>query len=48
MLGKLLKHEWKEISVIPCVLSVVLLVLSVISGFPSLGSGRGLRMSADL
>lgn len=41
MLGKLLKHEWKEISVIPCVLSVVLLVLSVISGFSFLGIREG-------
>ena len=41
MLGKLLKHEWKEISVIPSVLSVVLLVLSVISGFSFLGIREG-------
>ena len=41
MLGKLLKHEWKEISVIPCVLSVVLLILSVISGFSFLGIREG-------
>lgn len=42
MLGKLLKHEWKEVSVIPGILSVVLLVLSVIAGFSFLGIREGI------
>lgn len=42
MLGKLLKHEWKEVSVIPCILSAILLVLSVISGFSFLGIREGI------